>query len=64
MNCINALNSSTYCMAKGEGLEPPWVLTDGFGDHCNRRYANPSKYWYPVKVTILCRTIISRVLYL
>ena len=31
-----------FALAKGEGLEPPWVLTDGFGDRCNRRYANPS----------------------
>jgi hypothetical protein len=47
MNYTNALKNLIQCMAKGEGLEPPWVLTDGFGDHCNRRYANPSNLGGP-----------------
>ena len=27
-------------LATSEGLEPPWDFSDGFGDRCNRRYAN------------------------
>ena len=33
-----------HCLAPVEGLEPPRVLTGGFGDRCNRRYAKPELF--------------------
>lgn len=37
-------------------LELTWVLTDGFGDRCNRRYAKPLyfKWWAGVNLNHRC----------
>ena len=51
-------------MVEGEGFEPTHPGETDLQSAAVHRLCSPSMFWYPVKVTILGLTIISRVLYL